>query len=165
MTDADFAERPQQDPLPIEVQDDWGEPVRENWQDRTEDDEFDDSDFDEDTSADSAEEVAAAPLDDPDAIPDEQQAWAPGATGPVGTGTEGADQALADDFADPSESIVDDRKPMRDVYATEDTAAAEQGNREGDETLLETDTPSQGFAPTDENWAHQAEREADRHPG
>lgn len=97
--------------------------------------------------------IAGDPADPEDAAdPDANagQTWNPGASGPTGTGIEGADQALADDFADPAESIDDDRAPMRDVFDAEDTPAAEQENREGDETPLDTEDPAQGFAPHDE---------------
>lgn len=105
-----------------------------------------------DTTA-PADIAASADIADPEdaAAPDVSGgAWEPGASGPTGTGIEGADQALADDFADPSESVDDDRTPLRDVFDTEDTPAAEQENREGDETALDTDDPSQGISRFDE---------------
>lgn len=166
MSDLPHIDPSQQEPLPFEVADEWGEPVRESWQDRPEDD-IDDRAFDADSEPeanpdDDGDDDGYGDPDDEFANPDQQERWDAGSAGPRETGTEGADQVLSDDFRDPSDTSVDDRKPVRDAFGPDDAGASEQGNRAGDDTPLETDTPSQGFAPTDENWGHQAEREADR---
>ncbi len=60
----------------------------------------------------------------------------PGAEGPVGTGIEGADDALLEDTdsAEGDPEMIDDNAPgVPDELSVDETSAAEQGNRDGDE--------------------------------
>lgn len=60
----------------------------------------------------------------------------PGADGPEGTGTEGADDALLDD-ADWDDEL--DSPDLPDEFSADSTTAAELGNRDGDEMVSEDD--------------------------
>lgn len=60
----------------------------------------------------------------------------PGAEGPVGTGIEGADDALLTDDGDDS---TEDAADIADDFNSDDSTAAEQGNRVGDEMVSEGD--------------------------
>lgn len=60
----------------------------------------------------------------------------PGAEGPEGTGIEGADDALIEDAGWEDETEAPD---ISDEFSTDPVAAAEQGNRPGDEMVSEGD--------------------------
>lgn len=65
---------------------------------------------------------------------------APGSTGPVGTGVEGADDALeADREHDGEDGLDDGFGSYVDELGEDDSAAAEQGNRDQDEMVSEGD--------------------------
>ncbi|RBP62815.1 hypothetical protein DFO66_11381 [Brevibacterium sanguinis] len=74
--------------------------------------------------------------DNPDAEPYVE----PGAEGPVGTGVEGADDALLEDtdWDQGDREMFDDNAPeMPTELSMDETPAAEQGNRVGDEMAAE----------------------------
>lgn len=89
----------------------------------------------EDPAAESSLESAG---DDPEE--DEVQ---PGAEGPVGTGTEGADDALEADRASDAERDALDMADYDDEFGQDEAAAGEQGNRDGDEMVSEGDDASE----------------------
>ncbi|UVI36843.1 hypothetical protein [Brevibacterium spongiae] len=60
----------------------------------------------------------------------------PGAEGPVGTGIEGADDALIDDTSWDDETEAPD---LDGEFDADPVAAAEQGNRDGDEMVSDGD--------------------------
>ncbi|WP_210604701.1 hypothetical protein [Brevibacterium oceani] len=60
----------------------------------------------------------------------------PGADGPEGTGVEGADDVLVDDAGWEDENEAPD---LSDEFNTDQSPAAEQGNRVGDEMVSEGD--------------------------
>lgn len=69
--------------------------------------------------------------DEPDDIPIE-----PGAEGPEGTGIEGADDALVDEAGWEDEN---EAPGLSDEFNTDQSPAAEQGNRLGDEMVSDDD--------------------------
>lgn len=69
--------------------------------------------------------------DEPDDIPIE-----PGAEGPEGTGIEGADDALVDEAGWEDEN---EAPGLSDEFNTDQSPAAEQGNRVGDEMVSDDD--------------------------
>jgi hypothetical protein len=80
----------------------------------------------------AAANQASAPAQDESSNAD-LDATAPGAEGPIGTGTEGADDILETDRSrDAEEESYDEPDYPSDLGEDEQTAA-EQGNREGDE--------------------------------
>ena len=113
--------------------------------DRLEDDPIlDDPDLDEPTGDELDDpELAAAEAeaeqvdldstidDEPDDIPIE-----PGAEGPEGTGIEGADDALVDEAGWEDEN---EAPGLSDEFNTDQSPAAEQGNRLGDEMVSDDD--------------------------
>ena len=70
--------------------------------------------------------------DEPDDIPIE-----PGAEGPEGTGIEGADDALVDEAGWEDEN---EAPGLSDEFNTDQSPAAEQGNRVGDEMVSDDDS-------------------------
>lgn len=98
------------------------------------------------------EEPTAAELDDPELNAAEDEAddveadlgtipetastpfVEPGAEGPEGTGTEGADDALVEDTGMEDDA---DAPALSAEFSTDSTAAAELGNRPGDEMVSE----------------------------
>lgn len=78
---------------------------------------------------------------------DDDDGVQPGMTGPVGTGVEGADQALDDDReeaagAEGGQDYIVFGEDQRDVdfedeFGQDDSAAAEQGNRASDQMVAE----------------------------
>lgn len=109
----------------------------------TQDDEFDEE-AEEDESAeptgaelndleDSAEAAGPADLDDDSDPDDDAQPYIePGAEGPEGTGVEGADDALIGDAGWDDEQ---EAPALAGDLDTDSIAAAEQGNRDGDEMV------------------------------
>jgi hypothetical protein len=67
----------------------------------------------------------------------EPEAAEPGGAGPEGTGVEGADDALLDDSRPRQEFGSETSDPLGavDAFSAEETPAAEQGNRVGDEMV------------------------------
>lgn len=62
---------------------------------------------------------------------------AAGSAGPLGTGVEGADDALEDDRLHDGEDGLDAFGTLEDGQGVDDSPAAEQGNRDGDEMVAE----------------------------
>lgn len=86
--------------------------------------------------AESPDEVLAdAGIDDQAEFGDVE----PGAEGPVGTGIEGADDALLA----ANRQTGADAPDLPDTFGTDDSTAAEQGNRVGDEMVADDSDPNQ----------------------
>lgn len=103
----------------------------------TDDTAFDDTDPTPDEVRDAAAEAAEAEAVDAELGDPAFGSVEPGSEGPEGTGIEGADDALLADTEDadaPSDSLR-----AIDEFTSEETAAAEQGNRFGDEMVSEGD--------------------------
>ena len=118
--EADAADRPEDDPILDDPELD--EPTA---------DELDDPEL-------NAAEAEADQVDADSGI-DEEPAEAPvepGAEGPEGTGIEGADDVLVDDAGWEDENEAPD---LSDEFNTDQSPAAEQGNRVGDEMVSEGD--------------------------
>lgn len=113
--------------------------------DRLEDDPIlDDPELDEPTADElddpelSAAEAEADQVDVDSGIDDEpaEATVEPGAEGPEGTGIEGADDALIDDAGWDDEN---EAPGLSDEFNTDQSPAAEQGNRVGDEMVSDDD--------------------------
>lgn len=66
-----------------------------------------------------------------------------GAEGPRGTGVEGADDILEEGRDRDAEDASFDRSDYPSALGEDDSAAAEQGNRDGDEMVSEGDDPEE----------------------
>ena len=119
--DADAADRLDEDPILVEP--DLDEPAG---------DELDDPEVAA-AEADAGQVDLDSTIDDePDDIPIE-----PGAEGPEGTGIEGADDALVDEAGWEDEN---EAPGLSDEFNTDQSPAAEQGNRVGDEMVSDDDS-------------------------
>lgn len=87
---------------------------------------------------DAAEESSMEHAADADADVDDPEEE-PGATGPLGTGTEGLDDVLEAEREHDGEDGLEAFGTVDDGVGVDDVAAGEQGNREGDEMVSEGD--------------------------
>ncbi|WP_209325674.1 hypothetical protein [Brevibacterium renqingii] len=110
---------------------------------------LDDPDLDEPTADElddpelSAAEAEADQVDVDSDIDDDEPIEAsvePGADGPGGTGVEGADDELLEGAGREDENNAPD---LSDEFNTDQSPAAEQGNRDGDEMVSEGDDDSE----------------------
>ena len=111
------------------------------WQDEAELDEptLDEPTADELGAVEDTAALAEAEAEDNDLEPepdDEDPFVEPGADGPEGTGIEGADDALIEDAGWEDENDAPD---LDGEFDTDPIAAAEQGNRPGDEMVSDDD--------------------------
>lgn len=119
----------------------------------TQDDEFDAEETEEDNAeptgvdldgleetADAAEADAEDPDFEADSEEEDEPYIEPGAEGPEGTGIEGADDALIEDAGWDDEQ---DAPALDGDLDTDPIAAAEQGNRDGDEMVSYGDDDSE----------------------
>ncbi|MGC2941335.1 MULTISPECIES: hypothetical protein [unclassified Brevibacterium] len=119
--DSDAADRPEEDPILDDP--DLDEPTG---------DELDDPEL-------AAAEAEAEQVGVDSGIDEDEPADGPvepGAEGPEGTGVEGADDVLVDDAGWEDENEAPD---LSDEFNTDQSPAAEQGNRVGDEMVSEGD--------------------------
>ncbi|NNG18823.1 hypothetical protein HJ590_04415 [Naumannella sp. ID2617S] len=106
---------------------------------RSSDDEFDptadDGSFE---TLDPDDLVDPDDVDDPGADEDDIE---PGSEGAYGTGVEGADQILEDERVRTSGEEINEWADFDGEFGQDDSAAAEQGNRDQDEMVSEGDDP------------------------
>ena len=118
--DADAADRLDEDPILDEP--DLDEPTG---------DELDDPELAAAEAEAEQVDLDSTIADEPDDVPIE-----PGAEGPEGTGIEGADDALVDEAGWEDEN---EAPGLSDEFNTDQSPAAEQGNRLGDEMVSDDD--------------------------
>lgn len=75
--------------------------------------------------------------------PDDLDRIEPGAEGPIGQGVEGADTILEEERPHDLEDGLDRYGDLEGTDNVDDSTAAEQGNREGDEMVSEGDDPDE----------------------
>lgn len=80
----------------------------------------------------------SANIDEPD-NPEDLDRIEPGADGPIGQGVEGADTILEEDRFHDDEDGLDRYGDLEDAQGVDESAAAEQGNRDEDEMVSEGD--------------------------
>lgn len=80
----------------------------------------------------------SANIEEPD-NPEDLDRIEPGADGPVGQGVEGADTILEEDRPHDEEDGLDRYGDLEDAQGFDESAAAEQGNRDEDEMVSEGD--------------------------